>query len=69
MYAHAARAALGGTDVTAEYWFLRRDAGTRIEVPLTAQVEQAYREALTVLVDGIAGGLFPQRPPAQDGSA
>ena len=26
-----------------------------------------YAEALAVIVDGIAGGLFPHRPPANDG--
>jgi hypothetical protein len=69
VYAHAARAALGlpRASVVAEYWFLRRDRGTRVTLPLTGQVEDAFAEALAVIADGIAAGLFPHRPPTQDG--
>jgi ATP-dependent helicase/nuclease subunit B len=69
VYAYAARAALGAADapVSAEYWFLRRDRGKRISVPLTPQVRDSYAAALAVIADGIAGGLFPHRPPKDDG--
>jgi RecB family exonuclease len=69
VYAHAARAALGlpRAPVVAEYWFLRKDHGVRVTLPLTRQVERAFAEALAVIADGIALGLFPHRPPAQDG--
>ncbi|WP_412741997.1 PD-(D/E)XK nuclease family protein [Krasilnikovia sp. MM14-A1004] len=68
-YAHAARAALNisGAAVTAEYWFLRSDVRKRVSITLTERAEQAYAETVTVIVDGIAGGLFPHRPPADDG--
>jgi ATP-dependent helicase/nuclease subunit B len=71
VYAHAARAELGASDtpVSAEYWFLRRDRGKRIELPLTEAVHQAHSAALTVIADGIAAGLFPHRPPKDDGYA
>lgn len=70
-YAHAARAVLGAADapVSAEYWFLRKERGKRIPVPLTDGVQDAYSATLTVIVDGIAGGLFPHRPPKDDGWA
>nr|WP_240948330.1 PD-(D/E)XK nuclease family protein [Planosporangium mesophilum] len=69
VYAYAARAALGVPDATvsAEYWFLRKDAGRRRTLELTPQVERAYAEVLAVIVDGIASGLYPGRPPEQDG--
>jgi hypothetical protein len=39
VYAHAARAGLGTaeTRVSAEYWFLRKDRGKRITLPLTPE--------------------------------
>jgi len=71
VYAHAARAGLGApeTGVSAEYWFLRKDRGKRITLPLTPEVDQACGAALAVIADGIAGGLFPHRPPDGDGWA
>ena len=69
VYAYAARAALGLPDapVAAEYWFLRKDRGKRVQLALTPQVEHAYAETLAIIADGMAAGLFPHRPPAQDG--
>jgi ATP-dependent helicase/nuclease subunit B len=69
VYAYAARAALGlpAAPVAAEYWFLRKDRGRRIQLALTPQVERAYAETLAVIADTMAAGLFPHRPPAQDG--
>lgn len=71
VYAYAARVALEAADapVSAEYWFLRKDRGTRIAVPLTAQVHATYAATLGVIADGIAGGLFPHRPPKDNGWA
>ena len=68
VYAHAARAALGmpAAAVSAEYWFLRKDRGIRIAVPLTPEVDQEFNAAVAAITDGIAGGLFPHRPPADD---
>ena len=68
VYAHAARAALGmpAAAVSAEYWFLRKDRGIRIAVPLTPEVDQVFSVAVAAITDGIAGGLFPHRPPADD---
>jgi ATP-dependent helicase/DNAse subunit B len=69
VYASAARAALNAAQapVTAEYRFVRKDTDKTVSLPLTEPVRQRYAEALTVIADGIAGGLFPHRPPAQDG--
>jgi ATP-dependent helicase/nuclease subunit B len=68
VYAYAARAALGmpQAPVSAEYWFLRKkERGKRVVLPLTAAVATAYAQALTVISDGIAGGMFPHRPPEE----
>jgi RecB family exonuclease len=71
VYAHAARAQLSAPDapVSAEYWFLRKDRGKRIDLPLTVEVHRAHSQALAVIADGIAAGLFPHRPPKDDGYA
>jgi RecB family exonuclease len=65
VYAYAARQRLGdpATPVQAEYWFVRKERGLRIRVPLTPQVEATYAETLQTIVESIATGLFPQRPP------
>ncbi len=67
VYAKAARAAIGTpeTDVSAEYWFVGRST-SRIGVPLTESVERIFIETVDVIIDGIARGLFPQRPPLED---
>ncbi|MHB1433333.1 MAG: PD-(D/E)XK nuclease family protein [Streptosporangiaceae bacterium] len=70
LYAHAARDALGLPDdapVSAEYWFLRRDRGTRTALPLTPEVNEAFGAAVATITDGIGAGLFPHRPPDTDG--
>jgi ATP-dependent helicase/nuclease subunit B len=65
VYGYAARQRYGTTDtpVEAAYWFVRRDRGARVSLPLTPLVGQVYAETLSVIADGIAGGVFPQRPP------
>lgn len=65
VYAHAARARYGddATAVQAQYWFVRRDAGTRVPLPLADDVETAYARALDVLVRSISDGLFPLKAP------
>ena len=67
VYAHAARAALGDahTAVTAEYWFVR--SGKHVELPLTDHVYRSHTEALAVIASGIKAGLFPHRPPKENG--
>ncbi|MGY1709117.1 PD-(D/E)XK nuclease family protein [Geodermatophilus sp. SYSU D00758] len=67
VYAHAARQAHGTpeTEVEAAYWFVRRDKG-RVEVPLTAEIEQVYARTLHTIVTSIRAGLFPARPPETD---
>ena len=69
VYGLAARLALGApdADVTAEYWFLHKEAGKRVTLALTDDVAAAFAEAVTVIANGIIGGLFPQRPPDEDG--
>ena len=67
VYAKAARAALGTptAPVSAEYWFVDHDH--HIEVPLTEAVETLFLHTVDVIVGGIAAGLFPHRPPPDDG--
>ncbi|MGH7578201.1 MAG: PD-(D/E)XK nuclease family protein, partial [Longimicrobiales bacterium] len=65
VYAYAARSRYGSPEapVEAAYWFIRRDRGRRIELPLTPAVERRYVETLATIAAGIAAGVFPQRPP------
>ena len=67
VYAKAARAALDAptAPVSAEYWFVDHDV--HIEVPLTEAVEAVFLRTVDVIVGGIAAGLFPHRPPPDDG--
>lgn len=69
IYGYAARAAFNTPDapVSAEYWFLRKDRGKTVTLEITAPVEEEYSRVLGILADGIAGGMFPHRPPAEDG--
>jgi ATP-dependent helicase/DNAse subunit B len=62
VYAYAARQLLGGDQVEAAYWFVRRDAGSRIEITLDEKVEKLYAETVGTLVASIAAGLFPPKP-------
>jgi hypothetical protein len=66
VYAHAARARFGSseTPVEAMYWFVRKDRGKRVNVPLTEVVEQTYAETVSLIARSIAGGVFPARAPA-----
>jgi hypothetical protein len=68
VYAYAARSALGmpQAEVQAEYWFLRKERGKRVTIPLTPEVDRTYAAALATIADGLGGGLFPHRPPADD---
>lgn len=66
VYGHAARALLGapGTPVEAGYWFATTRRRFRwAGYPLSAQVEERFDAVLRTIVDGIAGGVFPARPP------
>jgi ATP-dependent helicase/nuclease subunit B len=67
VYAHAARARFGNADtrVEAMYWFVRRERGRRVQVPLTDKVEQTYADTVGLIAKSIAGGVFPQRAPAE----
>jgi len=66
VYAHAARARLGDaqTRVEAMYWFVGKDR-RRVQVPLTAVVEQAFAKAVGVITKSIADGVFPAHAPAE----
>lgn len=66
VYGYAARAERGlpASPVRAEYWFIgRRDRGRRIGYEITTEIEDKYAVVLTTIVDGIAGGVFPEHPP------
>ena len=67
VYAYAARQLLAGDEVEAMYWFVRRDAGKRIEVKLDDDVQKRYAETLATLVSSIANGLFPGKPSEKPG--
>jgi len=66
VYAHAARARFGDADtpVEAMYWFVRKDRGRRVQVPLTGVVEQTYAETVGLIARCIANGVFPARAPS-----
>ena len=63
VYAHAARQLLSGTDVEAQYWFVRKDRGLRIQLRLDDDLEKRYAATLGVLVNSIAAGNFPAKAP------
>ncbi|ANG85325.1 PD-(D/E)XK nuclease family protein [Microbacterium aurantiacum] len=65
-YALAAQARYGEQPVTAQYWFVRKERGRRIAVPLDDEVSMRYREVLDTLADGIRSGIFPAKPPEKD---
>lgn len=65
IYAAVAREAFGepNTDVRAAYWFVTSKRDFRlVDLPLTPPVAARIDEVLTTIVDGIAGGVFPQHP-------
>lgn len=65
VYAHAARAAYGGETAEAMYWFVRRDAGSRIPLTLDEDLERLYSASVGILVDHIARGWFPAIAPPE----
>ena len=67
VYAHAARARFGQADtpVEAMYWFVRRDRGVRVQIPLTDVVEQTYAETVGLIARSITNGVFPARAPSE----
>lgn len=67
IYAHAARARFGDCDtpVEAMYWFVRKDRGKRVQVPLTDVVERTYAETVGLIATSIAKGVFPARAPQE----
>jgi len=67
VYAYAARQLLGGDEVESMYWFVRRDAGTRIPVVLNDGLERKYAETIGTLTTSIATGLFPAKPSEKPG--
>ena len=65
-YAYAALAILDlDLPVTAGYWFVHKDSG-RVDLEFDDAVSERYGQVLAVLAAGIAGGLYPARPPAAD---
>lgn len=69
VYGYAARQRYGARDtqVEAAYWFVRKDRGSWVSLPLTPTVERVYAQTLALIADGMAAGVFPQRPPQQPG--
>ncbi|WP_301800088.1 PD-(D/E)XK nuclease family protein [Nocardioides sp. ChNu-153] len=65
-YAYAALAVLDlDLPVTAGYWFVHKDTG-RVDLEFDDDVRDHYGRVLAVLAAGIAGGLYPARPPTGD---
>ncbi|WP_290808117.1 PD-(D/E)XK nuclease family protein [Herbiconiux sp.] len=50
-------------EIEAEYWFVRRDRGTRIGAALDDARRERYRNVVGTVVGSIASGLFPAKPP------
>jgi RecB family exonuclease len=67
VYAHAARARFGHSDtpVEAMYWFVRKDRGKRVQVPLTDVVQRTYAQTVALIARSIAQGVFPARAPEE----
>lgn len=63
-YAYAAQNAYGG-EAVAQYWFVRKTI-QRIQVTLNEATASRYRDAVAILVGGIAHGWFPAIPPDTD---
>jgi RecB family exonuclease len=66
IYAHAARhwAADPERPVEARYWFItQKGRFRRVGYQLDAAVDDRFRDVLTVLIDGLAAGHYPARPP------
>jgi len=65
IYGLAMLAALPATPgVRSEYWFIStRGDFARIGYALTSDIEDELRRALRIVVDGIAVGVFPMKPP------
>ena len=47
------------------YWFVRKDRGKRVHVPLTDVVDQTYADTVGLIARSIAHGVFPARAPAE----
>ena len=69
VYAKAAlRANQGAQAVQAQYWFVHgRSAGERVQLALTAELEQTFSETVGTLVGGIARGHFFKKPSKEPG--
>lgn len=64
VYAHAARAAYGGTVAEAAYCFVRSGkSNDRIAIVLDEALEDRYADAIGALATSIASGAFPARAP------
>lgn len=50
-------------EVEAEYWFVRRDRGKRIAAALDEERRARYQSAVGTVVESIAEGMFPAKPP------
>jgi hypothetical protein len=63
VYGLAARSRLGDVPVRVAYWFIsERGNFDQIAYDLDASAVEQFVDVVTVLVDGVEGGLFPARP-------
>lgn len=68
LYAEAARQALGAAEVDAHYWMVNPSVGfQRYGYPWTDDRRKRMLEVLSVVADGIEGGLFPATPGEWNG--
>jgi hypothetical protein len=63
VYALAAQARTGATDVRAAYWFINdAEHATTIGLDLTPDVMARFRESVGLITEGIDAGVFPAVP-------
>ena len=66
IYGLAAQDRYGAEAIGTFYWFVTEQSNyERRGYPLGGRELAAFREAVSVIVDGIGGGLFPARPGAR----
>jgi CRISPR/Cas system-associated exonuclease Cas4 (RecB family) len=63
VYALAAERDYNAAEIESMYWFVRSEL-KRVRVVLDDELRDRYGAAVGVLADGIAAGVFPQKPPA-----
>jgi hypothetical protein len=73
VYGHAARQALRSPDasVHAAYWFITEEPGgwKWVGLDINEQVMTRFDEVVSLILDGVNGGVFPPHPSPQENTA